>query len=94
MKKLAILFIAAIIILSSCATSRNGCGTERDVQRHDSRPFRAEAYPNYNRAILVKIQPTFKGNKHFFITDTSDTITRYFNCSLTLNECYLVRKNI
>ena len=42
-KTFLLILIAAIVadaLLSSCAVQR-GCGTWKDVQRHDSRPFRS-----------------------------------------------------
>lgn len=90
--KQIILFILLSASLSSCVTGQHGCGTWRDVRRHDSKPFRADIYRNYHRVTLVAIQRTMFGNRHFFVTDTSDTLIRMLDCRLRINQCYLISK--
>lgn len=35
--------LAALCLLgTACSTSKNGCGSWQDVQRHDSKPFRVQ----------------------------------------------------
>ncbi len=40
MTAVMLVLFALIFILFGCSTAKPGCGTWKDVQRHDSRPFR------------------------------------------------------
>lgn len=39
---------------------------------------------------LIKIERTMKGQKHYFLTDTSGIIFRYYQSRLILDSCYQV----
>ena len=86
-----IIFLILIAVLSSCATER--CGNWKDVERFDRKPFRAENFPNYDRAILVKVYRGMNGHTHYFVKDNGDTIKKLYQVRLDVNECYLIRKS-
>lgn len=95
-----ILLIVLLFGLSACTTSRGGCGTWKDVQRHDRKSFRAYvqkdsgmiAWSNeYREAKLISVTRTMKGFKHIFISDESATATIYLYPKLKVGECYLIK---
>ncbi len=102
MKNLLIISaIAASTFSQQSGCSKSGCVTERDVQRHDRKQFRASvvlkeggtiAQANeYRRTTLVSVRRTMRGYKHLFVTDESDTVYLYLHPKLETGECYLIK---
>lgn len=99
--KLSLIILA--ILFTSCSVlspNKSGCGTERDVMRHDAKPFRVmklkdggtiAASMKPGRATLVSVKRTMKGFKHTFITSGSDTLIEYLPKQFyKVGECYMI----
>jgi len=87
-----------ILILSVIGFMFTSCSSQRYCQPSKRSRDYADLYLKdggtidslYTRCILVRVNPTTWGYKHLFVTDKGDSLHRYYQKRLILNECYKV----
>jgi hypothetical protein len=84
MKKYILTVVIASILIS-CSTQKRYTYEAVNLQQGEISKYHVKCQ-------LVAIRPTMKGIKHTFITERSDTIYRFFDKPLEVNQCYFVWK--
>ena len=76
-----LLALVLIAVFASCAVIT--------PRRHCQPSPRSKDYAGQQvKTKLVAVHRTMRGYKHFFVTDSNDTITRYMRYRFTVDSCY------
>lgn len=91
--KTALLVLTISIVLFSCAPQGRCYPSKRSKDYAETQIKEGIITKNHEKTILVSVNRTMKGFKHLFVTERNDTIARYFNCPLSVGDCYYVLKD-
>jgi hypothetical protein len=92
------ILLSIVVACSSCAIicpNPGGPVSEKRIQRHDAKPFRAEVKQpvTFDKCYLSTLpKRTMRGWKHYFITMDGDTIIRYLSYRQDTGKYYPVYK--
>lgn len=89
-----LIILALTTILYSCGSQRSCYPSKRSkdyaVIKTDGNIIKSD----YRKTSLVSVSKTMKGNKHVFVTDTSDTLIVFLDYRYCVGECYWVLKSL
>jgi len=91
MKLLTLLL--SVAILTSCGNQYRCYPSKKSRDYAETEIKEGVITKNHEKAILVSVNRTMKGYRHLFVTERKDTIARFFNCPLSVGDCYYVLKN-